>query len=44
MFGVKECDGTKDTYVALPENQNGRQHGGQYLQIAISEVMCVMET
>jgi len=31
-------------YVALPGNQNGGQNGGQYLQMAISEVMCVMET
>jgi hypothetical protein len=30
--------------VALPENQNGGQNGGHYLQMAISEVLYVMKT
>ena len=44
IFGDKECDGTKDTYIALPGNQNGGQNGGQFLQMALSEVLSVLET
>ena len=34
----------KTHYAALPENQNGGQNGGHYLQIAISEVLYMMVT